>query len=797
MTQGYGARFSGGASPRAYLVAERRDSPYDALMIKTFLNTAVVSCTFVLVVVVSPPSRVAAAAGEALHVRVDKAIERGVTYLQKRQKPDGTWWPDYKSKGMLKGNQVGPTALVVYALLESGVSVRDPSMVKALGWLSKQTELRTYTLAARACAYYAAIRQSSAAGPYSRLLAADVRALVRGTRSGAYDYAFGKDYGSSSNDHFGALGVWAGVQADLEVPRTYWSLVERHWATIQGSDGGWPYLHGSYTKRRAIKGTHSSGSMTAGGVATLMVCNDVLDAHRFLRCSGNTLSPNITRGLDWLEKHSGAILAGKKSERSFGYSLYAIERAALACGYKTFGTTDWYRAGAARALTYQTASGAFVIPGQFTDPTVNTCFSLLFLIRGRNSVVFNKLQFDGDWNNRPRDMATLTRWLSKSIEKTVNWQIVSLKTSEREWHDAPILYISGAQSPKFLDADLAKIRRFVHQGGTILSVTECGGTRFKTGMLAAYRKMFPACKLTPCGPDHPLYTVLHRLRGLPRFSVLSNGVRPLVIHTDTDLARSWQGNRPVTDRAAFQGAANVLMYVTDKGSAFRRRGVSPWPDEVAAKGKTVKIARVRHGGNYDPEPLALKRFALLMAREVGAKVALAGAVEAAKIPAGTHLAVLSATGAFTLTAVEKTALKTFVAGGGTLLIEAAGGDPSGTKTTGFIKAAADLADEMYPDEGLRNLPNSSGLLTMKGMSVTKVSWRRTTRLKMAGSDSPSLKAVLIDERPAVIVSCHDITAGLLGASASSIHGYSAGTAAKPGSAFKIMRNIALYAAGQR
>ena len=48
------------------------------------------------------------------------------------------------------------------------------------------------------------------------------------------------------------------------------------------------------------------------------------------------------------------------------------------------------------------------------------------------------------WDERPRDVANLARWMGKrSIEGFLNWQLVDLKYPVEEFHDAPILYISG------------------------------------------------------------------------------------------------------------------------------------------------------------------------------------------------------------------------------------------------------------------------------------------------------------------------------------------------------------------
>ena len=45
----------------------------------------------------------------------------------------------------------------------------------------------------------------------------------------------------------------------------------------------------------------------------------------------------------------------------------------------------------------------------------------------------------------------------------------------------------------------------------------------------------------------------------------------------------------------------------------------------------------------------------------------------------------------------------------------------------------------------------------------------------------------------MLISRHDITAGLLGCAGYTLHGYYQGDDRDPGTAFELMRNIALYA----
>ena len=708
---------------------------------------------------------------------VDDAIERAIAFLWSRQKPDGGW-------GSHGGNKypLGPTSLVAYALLESGVSVEEPKMVKALGFLAYTTTTKTYTLGLRANVYLAAMQKDAR---YRKALLADVVQIIRSTKNGSYNYECkgdGKSSGDNSNSQYGLLGVWAGARArGIEIPSQYWQLVWKHWIACQSADGGWSYRKGA-----------SRATMTAAGVASLFVCYDNLllyDAG-VTRCrtSGQLINAQkpIQAGLNWFDRNFAASLNEPKHQY---YYLYGVERVGLASGYKYFGKIDWYKMGVTKLLQSQGGNGAW------GGSVNNTAFGLLFLLRGRNAVAFNKLQFTGDWNNRPRDMANLTRWLSGTVEGTVNWQIINTSVPVAQWHDAPILYISGAKSPRFTDAEITALRTYVHQGGTIFAVTECSGGAFTEGMFNAYGKMFPEYRIQTVPTSHPLYTVHYNLRGRPRFRIVSNGVRPLVIHATDDLSLAWQHNSVATKKHMFQAAANVYMHVTDKLSSMRRRGTTLWVGKSPARGRRVGLVKVKYKGNCDPEPLACERFSRMMAREHGVNVAVTGPTGAADLAGtGAKLAILVGTEAITLTGAEIKALKAFVAAGGTLLIDAAGGD---TGAKGFVKSVEAILARMYPDQQLRKVRSSDPLYALGEMKIGPVRWRRGTKVKMVGMKEPMLRGIAVDGRHGVLLTREDITAGLAGYPSYAVYGYHPGDESKGSSAFHMMRNIILYAHGTR
>ncbi len=357
----------------------------------------------------------------------------------------------------------GMDALAVYALLHAAEATHDlrltpdspqvAAMLDALKKMPMEHEVSTYSRSLRAAAlsvYHRAVDKAA--------LRDDCAWLIAGLRNGAYTYEpqpKGRGGGlnqpgairfsggwDNSNSQYGALGVWAALEAGIEVPNSYWQAVQKHWLSCQLPDGEWAYT--GY-------GAMGRLSMTVAGITTLLVTEDQLDARAVVSTLGHQpYTPALTRSLNWLEAGDNAVRLPANWRT---YNLFGLERAALASGYKYFGEHDWYRELALQQLSQQDSDGSW---GGF-DPIVDTSYTLLFLSRGRHPIFMNKLRFDGFWANRPRDIANLAHFTGEVLERPLNWQVVSLKNDWSDWMDSPVLFIASHEALKFSDDEVNRL----------------------------------------------------------------------------------------------------------------------------------------------------------------------------------------------------------------------------------------------------------------------------------------------------------------------------------------------------
>ncbi|KPK80778.1 MAG: hypothetical protein AMJ81_11330, partial [Phycisphaerae bacterium SM23_33] len=554
----------------------------------------------------------------------------------------------------------------------------------------------------------------------------------------------------------------------------------------QNPDGGWGYGY------QFGGGEGSKGTMTAAGLTGVLVAFDNLQSEEFTKCGANPVIPPVQKALDWMDRHYSP--AGSFGGGPYYYYLYGVERVGLASGYKYFGEKDWYKLGAARLINLQSPNGAWPAEDLGGGPIGSTTFALLFLVRGRAPVLFNRLQYEGDWNNRPRALANLMRWTSRKFEGEVNWQIINLKVPVEEWHDAPILLLTGSKPPPFSPAELDKLRQFVYQGGLIFSVCECAAQgrafdaamRGQPGQPGIYQKLFPDYELKRLDENHPIYTAHFKVGRRTPLWAISNGVRLLALHTTEDLPLPWQTNAYVTGEDAFELAFNIVYFATDRASP-RHRGTSTWPpDSPIVPLRLARVARIQHNGNWDPEPLAWTRFGMLMGQKWQTKL-VCETVTPGKLDVNEHrVAHMTGTNALSLSAPEKQALKAYVASGGTLIIDAAGGSEA------FGSSAVALLNGLFGEGALHHVPNMSPVYRLPGMEVEKVNYRRAARELLIDAKYPRIMGVTLDGRVAVFLSREDLTSGLAGYPCFSCVGYAPGTVEQPGSAIELMRNMVLY-----
>jgi hypothetical protein len=154
---------------------------------------------------------------------------------------------------------------------------------------------------------------------------------------------------------------------------------------------------------------------------------------------------------------------------------------------------------------------------------------------------------------------------------------------------------------------------------------------------------------------------------------------------------------------------------------------------------------------------------------------------------GARLAHLTGTGPFTLNPAQQKDLKDYVAKGGTLVVDAAGG------SSDFAESAeAQLAAVFGGQPGNFGvlLPPTHEVYRLKAAPMDRFEYRTFARSKMTGKTSaPRVRAIEQAGRVQVLFSREDLVTGMVGMPIDGVMGY------EPDTATGIMRNIALLASG--
>jgi len=740
--------------------------------------------------------------------QVRKTIENAVTFIKGQQHNDGRWGgqPGFNPGG---GDMIGDgtTCLAVLALLNAGVAKDDPVIKKGLDAVENISNDQTYVTSIK-CQVLAIVANDRPR--YKAALQKATGALIKGQlQNGMWTYTTanngrGAGRGDNSNTQFALLGLHEAARAGVEVPRSVWEASRKHFENSQLNGGGWMYVFMAGRAAGPNADAMATTSMTCAGISSLFICGErlmkpgapVLHNGVYRDCGKYTQYKPIALGLKWM---ANAFNDPRRNQANVWdyYTLYAAERVGMIGGVRNFGATDWYRKGAADLVGRQGKDGSWSGGGVI----YNDCFALLFLAKGNRPVLIQKLQWDGEWDRNRHDLENFTGALGEKIGKKVTWQTTSLDVSLQDLRQAPILYITGHEFPKFSDDEKKKLRQYVQTGGTLLCDACCGSGEFDKGFRAFIEETFKEYKLRKLDASHPVFNSLNDLKTTYDLHGVDVGCRTGIFYSPKALSPLWELQRAVEDtdkgvtsELAYELGANIAAYATGKeklGDKLDQVDLPPLPEDAAATVKeiprgAVRIARLAHSGDYDSDVHCLANVAAMLRDKANIAVVAQEKELKADDPRLFGYPVCFITGhyKFTLTDAQVKALKLYLERGGVLIAEPCCGQK------GFEESFRELMKTMFPDNALKELPANHAIYTgAVGVELGEMKYRQllATELKSRGTTRPPIEAITIKGRVAVMFSKYDFTCGLEGDRPFNCRGYA------DEDARKLAFNVFLYA----
>lgn len=764
------------------------------------------------------PLTPAQAKKEPLVERVRSGIDWGVNYLRDSQR-GGHWEADTINPGIFGEQKGGQTALVVLALLNSGVPVTDAKVKAGLSYLRDLDAPSVYTRSLQTMVFAEARQQedSKVLKEEYRKRIADNAAWLLAARYSKDKEFLGWSYRQSpftsdnSNTQFAMLGLWAARQAGVEVPEAAWKEIRDFYLRTQQKEGSWGYR--PYVDPASMTMTTAGlGGLLISAMELNLPCAIASGGGRGRACGSYPDTEATTRAISWVSRNFTVDLP----QKAF-YHLYGLERAGRLTGDRFLGDHDWYREGCDFLVGVQKADGSFASIGAYDKwPVVSTSFALLFLSKGRTPVLVSKLVHfnrerpdDRDWNNDRNDLRHLVAFTSEHLFKglPLAWQSFDItrplpaSPSEddiaqvaSEMLQSPVLYITGHRSPLNRITAIEKkiLLRYVEGGGFIIAEACCGSPEFDAGFKEFVKDVWPDNDLAELKEDHDIWRGPFTVTaGDPyRLYAVSQGCREVLVYSPQDMSCFWENNLLKDGRGdrAFKLGANIIAYATAKEPPKPRltevKVVRGKEEKDPFRRGHLKAAQLTYRGDWRAARLGLRNLMDHLNRHAGIHVVRQN--EELKVTSSKLLSYkflyMHGRGKFSFPEEDLQALRFNLEQGALLFADASCGNKE------FDDSFRAFAQALFKKE-LELVPAKDLLYSEKLAGVELNATTIKGRLK-AGEEArgmvPYMEGIRLEGRWVVLYSKIDIGCALERHAASSCPGYT------PDSALRIATAAVLY-----
>lgn len=301
----------------------------------------------------------------SLGIVADQAVRDSIAqaqrYLFRAQDEQGYWEPGGFNPHQY--SRQATSALVCYALIETGVRIWNPNLRKGIDYLARMPQPKeTLALAWRVMLWQSLLRVPAYRSMAENHLRSDANRLASGTVDGSFSRLVDPGRPARRGESF--YSVWAllalarAFDAGVDIPKDDWNRFAAQWKLRQADSTGWGPLPDD----------RPTLNDTAAGLTMVLLALD-----RAGRPRENALRYSAARTAgEWFDLR----FDGNDFDDPMHYFLL-VGRVASARGEKTIHRTEWFPWVRKQLLFTQLRSGAWEPKAH--SPTISTAMGLLAL----------------------------------------------------------------------------------------------------------------------------------------------------------------------------------------------------------------------------------------------------------------------------------------------------------------------------------------------------------------------------------------------------------------------------------